>query len=80
MPDPSTIYVDFRVIAFFIQKRGDSLFLDQRSQKPFENGKIVFFAPPPDGGVMVLATSKKTEDKELPLGAYPPKPGGWVWW
>ena len=27
---------------------------------------------------MVLATSKKNQDKELPLGAYPPWPGGWV--
>ena len=28
--------------------------------------------PPPRWGGMVLATSKKTQDKELKLGAYPP--------
>ena len=33
---------------------------------------VVIFAPPPPWGGMVLATSKKTKDKELPLGAYPP--------
>ena len=30
-----------------------------------------FFAPPPVGG-MVPPTSRKTQDKELPLGAHPP--------
>ena len=30
------------------------------------------FSPPPPGGEMVLETSRKPQDKELPLGAYPP--------
>ena len=28
--------------------------------------------PPVGGGGVVLATSRKPQDKELPLGAYPP--------
>ena len=28
---------------------------------------------------MVHANSRKNQDKELFLGAYPPYPGGWVW-
>ena len=31
-----------------------------------------FLRRPPRWGGMVLATSKKTKDRELPLGAYPP--------
>ena len=39
----------------------------------------VFFVPPLMGG-MVLATSKRTKDRKVPLGAYPSWPEGRVWW
>ena len=39
-----------------------------------------FFVLPQVGGGVVIATSRKSQDKGLSLGAYPPEPGGWVWW
>ena len=37
----------------------------------FEVRRPGIFLPPPRWGEMVLATSKKAKDRELPLGAYP---------
>ena len=48
------------------------LFDPKLNKNKSEFDRSIFFVPPPRWGGMVLATSKKTKDRELPLGAYPP--------